>query len=61
MNELLQCRSVTDALLVQSAFVRENMERFVENNQRLAQLTAQVTQDAVRSITSLTDRNHRAS
>jgi hypothetical protein len=61
MNELLQCRSVTDALLVQSAFVRESMERLVENNQRLAQLTALVTQDAVRTVTSVADRNQRAS
>jgi hypothetical protein len=61
MNDLLQCRSVTDALLVQSALVRENMERFVENNQRLAQLTAQVTQDAVRTVISVADRNQRTS
>lgn len=61
MNDLLQCRSVTDALLVQSAFVRENMERLVENNQRLAQLTALVTQDAVRTVTSVAARNQRAS
>jgi hypothetical protein len=61
MNDLLQCRTVTDAMLVQSALVRENMERFVENNQRLAQLTAQVTQDTVRTITSEAGRNQRAS
>jgi Phasin protein/Hemerythrin HHE cation binding domain len=51
MNDLLQCRSLTDVLTVQSALVRENIERIVENNQRLAQLTAQVTHDAVRTIT----------
>jgi hypothetical protein len=52
MNDLLQCRSVADVLTVQRALVRENMERLVGNNQRLAQLTLQVTQDAVRTITT---------
>jgi hypothetical protein len=61
MNDLLHCRTVTDVLIVQRALIRENMERFVENNLRLAQLTAQVTQDTVRTITSEAGRNQRAS
>jgi hypothetical protein len=59
MNDLLQCRSVADVLTVQRALVRENMERMVGNNQRLAQLTAQVTQDAVRTITTHGERDLR--
>jgi hypothetical protein len=60
LNDLLRCRSVTDVLIVQSVLVRENLERIVENNQRLAQLTAQVTRDAVRTTTVPGGRDLRA-
>ena len=40
--------------------VRENVERMIENSQRLAQLTAQVTQEATRTITAPAERDQRA-
>jgi hypothetical protein len=52
MNELLTCRSVQDVVNVQRSVARESLQSMIENNQRLVQLTTQVTQDASRTITA---------
>jgi len=51
MNELLSCRSVQDVVNVQRSIVRENLKSMIESNQRLVQLTTQVTEEATRTIT----------
>jgi hypothetical protein len=52
MTDLLSCRTIPDFMSLQSALVRGNVERMLENSQRLAQLTAQVAQEATRTLTA---------
>ncbi len=52
MTELLSCRTIPDFVNLQSALVRGNVERMLENSQRLAQLTAEVAQEATRTLTA---------
>ena len=49
MTDLLSCRTIPDFVSLQSSLVRGNVERMLENSQRLAQLTAQVAQEATRT------------
>jgi hypothetical protein len=51
ITDLLSCRTMPDLVSLQSALVRGNVERLLENSQRLVQLTAQVAQEATRSLT----------
>jgi hypothetical protein len=51
MTDLLSCRTIPDFVNLQSALVRGNVERMLESSQRLAQLTAQVAQEATWTLT----------
>ena len=51
MTDLLSCRTIPDFVSLQSSLVQGNVERMLENSQRLAQLTAQVAQEATRTLT----------
>ncbi|MGF9764849.1 phasin family protein [Microvirga sp. 0TCS3.31] len=52
MTDLLSCRTIPDFVSLQNALVRGNVERMLENSQRLAQLTAQVAQEATETLTA---------
>jgi hypothetical protein len=60
MTELLSCRAIPNFVSLQSALVRGNVERMLENSQRLAQLTAQVAQEATRTLTVQPKHDQRA-
>ncbi|MCC2654772.1 MAG: hypothetical protein K0Q60_4939, partial [Microvirga sp.] len=60
MTDLLSCRTIPDFVSLQSALVRGNAERVLENSQRLAQLTAQVAQEATRTLTAQPKHDRRA-
>jgi len=59
MTDLLSCRTIPDFVSLQSALVRGNVERMLENSQRLAQLTAQVAQEATRTLTTQPEHGRR--
>ncbi len=60
MTNLLSCRTIPDFVSLQSALVRGNVERMLENSQRLAQLTAQVAQEATRTLAAPPEHGRRA-
>jgi hypothetical protein len=60
MNDLLACRSMPDLVNLQSSLVRQNVEQMIGNSQRLAQISAQVTQEATRTIMAPTAVQHSA-
>jgi len=60
MTDLLSCRTIPDFVSLQSALVRGNVERMFENSQRLAQLTAQVAQEATQTLTAQPEHGRRA-
>ncbi|WP_457093045.1 phasin family protein [Microvirga sp. P5_D2] len=59
MTDLLSCRTIPDFVNLQSALVRGNVERMLKNSQRLAQLTAQVAQEATRTLTAQPKHDRR--
>ncbi|WP_160195429.1 hemerythrin domain-containing protein [Microvirga sp. BSC39] len=59
MTDLLSCRTIPDFVNLQSALVRGNVERMLENSQRLAQLTAQVAHEATRTLTAQPEHDRR--
>jgi hypothetical protein len=59
MTDLLSCRTIPDFVSLQSSLVRGNVERMLENSQRLAQLTAQVAQEATRTLTAQPEHDRR--
>jgi phosphoribosyl-ATP pyrophosphohydrolase len=60
MNDLLACRSMADLVSLQSSLVRQNVEQMIGNSQRLAQISAQVAQEATRTIMAPTADRHTA-
>jgi hypothetical protein len=60
MTDLLSCRTIPDFVSLQSSLVRGNVERMLENSQRLAQLSAQVAQEATRTLTAQPEPGRRA-
>jgi phasin family protein len=60
MTDLLSCRTIPDLVNLQSALVRGNVERMLENSQRLAQLSTQVAQEATRTLTARAEHGRRA-
>jgi hypothetical protein len=60
LTDLLSCRTIPDFISLQSALVRGNAERMLENSQRLAQLTAQVAQETTQTLTAQAKHNQRA-
>jgi hypothetical protein len=57
MNDLLACRSMLDLVSLQSSLMRQNVEQMIGNSQRLAQISAQVAQEATQTIMApTTDR-----
>ena len=60
MTDLLSCRTIPDFVGLQSSLVQSNVERMLENSQRLAQLTAQVAQEATQTLTAQAKHNQRA-
>jgi hypothetical protein len=60
MNDLLTCRSMPDLVNLQSSLVRQNVEQMIGNSQRLAQISAQVAQEATRAIMAPTADRHTA-
>lgn len=59
VTDLLSCRTIPDFVSLQSSLVRSNVERMLENSQRLAQLTAQVAQEATRTLAALPEPGRR--
>src|SRR5215213_1879004 len=60
MNDLLACRSIPDLVNLQSSLVRQNVEQMIGNSQRLAQISAQVAQEATRTTMAPTADRHTA-
>jgi phasin family protein len=60
MTDLLSCRTIPDFMSLQSSLVRSNVERMLENSQRLTQLTAQVAQEATQTLTAQPEHGRRA-
>jgi hypothetical protein len=58
INDLLACRSMLDLVNLQSSLVRQNVEQMIGNSQRLAQVSAQVAQEATQTIMSPTADQH---
>lgn len=58
MNDLLACRSMLDLVNLQSSLMRQNVEQMIGNSQRLAQVSAQVVQEATQTIMSPTADRH---
>jgi hypothetical protein len=58
MNDLLACRSMPDLVNLQSSLVRQNVEQMIGNSQRLAQISAQVAQEATQTIMAPTADRH---
>jgi hypothetical protein len=50
VNDLLACRSMPDLVSLQGSLVRQNVEQMIVNSQRLAQISAQVAQEATQTI-----------
>jgi hypothetical protein len=50
VNDLLACRSMPDLVSLQGSLVRQNVEQMIGNSQRLAQISAQVAQEATQTI-----------
>jgi hypothetical protein len=59
MADLLSCRTIPDFVNLQSALVRGNVQRMLENSQRLAQLSTQVAQEATRTLTAQPEHGRR--
>jgi hypothetical protein len=60
MTDLLSCRTIPDFVRLQSALVRQNVEQMIDNSRRVAQLTAQVAQEATRTLTVQPEPDRRA-
>jgi vacuolar-type H+-ATPase subunit I/STV1 len=57
--DLLNSRSIPDFISLQTSLVRGNIERAIENSQRLAQLSAQVAEEATRTLTGQPEHDRR--
>jgi len=51
-NALTRCRSVPDAVAIQSSIVRNNLEQMLENSRRLAEHSMRIAEEASRTISS---------
>lgn len=51
LNQLVRCRSLADLMALQSALIRDNLEQTLNNSRRIAELTAQVADEATRTVT----------
>jgi hypothetical protein len=60
LNDLLACRSMPDLVSLQGSLVRQNVEQMIGNSQRLAQLSAQVAQEATQTIMAPKADRHTA-
>jgi hypothetical protein len=58
VNDLLACRSMPDLVSLQSSLVRQNVEQMIGNSQRLAQISAEIAQEATRTIMAPTADQH---
>jgi hypothetical protein len=58
VNDLLACRSMPDLVSLQGSLVRQNVEQMVGNSQRLAQISAEIAQEATRTIRAPTADRH---
>jgi hypothetical protein len=56
LQALARCRSMTDVVEVQSSLLRDNLEQTMENSRRIAELTIQMADEAVRSVTLQAER-----
>jgi hypothetical protein len=56
LQALARCRSMTDFVEVQSSLLRDNLEQTMENSRRIAELTIQMADEAVRSVTVQAER-----
>jgi hypothetical protein len=56
LQALARCRSMTDVVEVQSSLLRDNLEQTMENSRRIAELTIQMADEAVRSVTVQAER-----
>ncbi len=56
LNQLARCRSLTDFMAVQSSLIRDNLEQTLNNSRRIAELTAQIADEATRTVTVQVER-----
>jgi hypothetical protein len=61
VNDLLACRSMPDLVSLQGSLVRQNVEQMIGNSQRLAQISAQVAQEATQTIMARSGRHRHTS
>ncbi len=61
VNDILACRSVPDLVSLQGSLVRQNVEQMIGNSQRLAQISAQVAQEATQTIIAQAGRHRHTS
>jgi hypothetical protein len=57
VNALVRCRTLPELLAVQTSLIRDNLELTLSNSRRIAELSAQVTENATRTATVQMERS----
>jgi phasin family protein len=60
LNQLAGCRSVQDFVAVQSELVRDALQRVIDTNKRVAELSVRVADEATRAIQAQASQARRA-
>jgi phasin family protein len=50
LNRLVQCRSIQDAMAIQSELVRDNLQQTIDTSRRIAELSTRLANEAARTI-----------
>ncbi|WP_162419659.1 phasin family protein [Microvirga brassicacearum] len=51
LSSLARCRSVPDFVAVQTSLIRENLEQTIDNSRQIAEVTRQLADEAIRTVT----------